>query len=346
MDATLWTGNGNPTVNIVNADKGTAGFKPDLVWVKERSATNDHALENSVRGAGNMLFSNLNIVEYTATIYGQLSSFNSNGFSASKGTTSPSYYNDSGQTYVAWQWQAGAGTTSSNTNGSITSTVSVNQTAGFSVVTYTGNNSSGQTVGHGLGVAPSFIIVKCATSTTNWESYHVSLGVNYTTELNLTSSSANVSNYWGSSAPTSTVFGIAPSTSAPGYNTNINGGTMVAYCWAPIAGFSQFGSYTGNGSTDGPFIYCGFKPAFIMIKCINTNGYYWVIFDTTRNPYNSSAEAGLWPNASDSEANYSTIDMLSNGVKIRETSATVNGNGNTYIYAAFAENPFKYANAR
>ncbi len=244
------------------------------------------------------------------------------------------------QTFVGWQWQAGAGTTSTNTSGSISSTVSVNATAGFSVVTYAGT-SAAATVGHGLGVAPSMIIVKSRTlGTGNWCVYHKSLGALGAVFLNLTNAYAANSNIWNNTAPTSTVFSLAGS--------DANNGNCVAYCWAEIAGFSKFGSYTGNGSTDGPFVYLGFRPKFILFKTtstVNTNG--WVIMDTVRNTYNYM-DLQLYPHLTNVEAQSSTyaIDAISNGFKIRNTNAVDNNNGDTFIYAAFAESPFKYANAK
>jgi hypothetical protein len=345
MDATTYTGNGTNPRSITNS----ASFKPDFVWVKTRSVSRNHVLFDSVRGAGSTkgLFSNLTDAEggsagNETSVYGYLSSFNSDGFSTAVGSTNNNYYNTNADTYVAWQWQAGQGVTSSNTNGSITSTVSVNATAGFSVVTYTGNGSTG-TVGHGLGVAPSFILVKNRTSTIdNWQVYHSSLGNTQRLTLNTTNAAdAPSPGMWNSTSPTSSVFSV-------GNQTGVNAATTyVAYCWAPVAGFSQFGSYTGNGSTDGPFVYTGFRPRYVMFKRTDTGGagFDWYIVDTVRNTYNASGTS-LWADLPDAEVSGTFIDILSNGFKFRGTSTGYNGSGGTYIYACFAENPFKYALAR
>ena len=321
MDASLYTGNGS-TQSITN----TAGFKPDLVWVKSRSAATDHKLTDSVRGVQKALISDTTGAETTDT--NGLTAFNSNGWSLGTDTN----YNNNTATYVGWQWQAGQGSTSSNTSGSITSTVSVNATAGFSVVTWT-DSASTYTVGHGLGVAPQFIILKDRSNAYNWDVGCNAIG--WANRLKLNDTTATSAGYWNSTAPTSSVF------------TYIGNGTgnMVAYCWTPIAGFSSFGSYTGNGSTDGAFVYTGFRPKYIMMKSTSVES--WEIFDTSRSSYNQ-AVALLEADSSGAENNSSTsaIDILSNGFKQRNTRAATNGSGTTYIYMAFAENPFKNALAR
>jgi hypothetical protein len=245
--------------------------------------------------------------------------------------------NASGNTYVAWTWDAGSSTVT-NTQGSITSSVRANATAGFSVVTYTGTGS-GATVGHGLGVAPQMVIVKSRTvSNTNWVIYHISLGgTNKVIVLNSTDAPQTITNYWGSAAPTSTVFGVAN-----GAFDN-NNGNLVAYCFAPVVGYSSFGSYTGNGSSDGPFVYTGFRPKYLLLKSTGTGD--WVINDTTRDAYNVSGY-NLYAQASDAEGFNARLDILSNGFKLRSTFASSNSSGQTYIYAAFAESPFNYARAR
>jgi len=333
MDATLWTGTGSAQ-SIVNSDTSTTGFKPDLVWSKSRSSTNDNVLDDSVRGAGKTIISDTNAAEVNEGTAG-LTSFNSNGFTIGG---SSGGWNSNGATYVAWQWQAGQGTTNSNTNGSITSTTSVNATAGFSIVTYTGTGANA-TVGHGLGVTPSFIIVKRRDSTGNWFVYQPNGGNTQFLLLNTTNAYQTNSTIWNNTSPTSSVFSIGTAA-----ELNTSGGTYVAYCWAQVAGFSQFGSFVGNGSADGPFVYTGFKPKFILIKA--TSGTLdWEINDSTRNPYNASNLA-LYPDLSAAETStYAYKDFLSNGFKIRTTNGNSNTNGTTYIYAAFAENPFKFSNA-
>jgi hypothetical protein len=331
MDATLYTGNGS-TQTITNA----AGFKPDLVWNKGRSSAVDNCLTDSNRGANKQLVSNTTGAELTYT--NQVTAFNSNGFSL--GADNLGYSNFSGVTYVGWQWQAGQGTNTTNTAGSITSTVSVNATAGFSVVTYTGTGST-DTVGHGLGVAPKWIIAKSrGTAGTNWGVWHTSLtNYSYFVLLNTTAAQATAANSL-QALPSSTVVSLGSSSI---FNDTAN---MVMYCWAEIAGFSKFGSYTGNGSTDGPFVYTGFRPKFVMIKRTNTTG-SWLILDSARETYNPEDYA-LYANLTDTESFLSAggLDFVSNGFKLRGTDSNINASGSTMIYAAFAENPFKNSLAR
>ena len=337
MDATTYTGTG-ATATITNA----ASFKPDFVWTKARSAAIGHLLYDSVRGATKYLQSASTSTEGTGT--DSLTSFNTNGFSVGA-DTSTTGVNQSGTTYVGWQWQAGQGSTSSNTSGTITSTVSVNTTAGFSVVTYTGTGANA-TVGHGLGVAPKMIIAKGRGNVDNWPVYQASANASPATGhllLNTTAAFTSTSTTWNNTAPTSTVFTI-------GTDTRINQNTItyVAYCWAEIAGFSKFTSYTGNNSADGPFVYCGFRPKFVMIKDTNTAG-AWIILDSNRATYNVAAPF-LQPSTSAAEVTiYNQLDFLSNGIKLRANNADSgqnNVNGNTYIVMAYAENPFKNSNAR
>jgi hypothetical protein len=315
----------------------TTGFQPDWTWIKCRSNPEYHSLFDSVRGAGYDLRSNTTAAEVYAI--DTLSSFNSTSFSL--GIDVLGYgVNTSTRTYVAWNWKAN-GSGSSNTAGSITSTVSANTTSGFSVVTYTGNATSGATVGHGLGVAPSMIILKIRSTTGDWPVYHVSTGNTKAMYLDLTlGQGGDFTGAWNNTTPTSTVFTLGNST-----ETNASAGTFVAYCFAPVAGYSAFGSYTGNGSADGPFVYTGMRPAYILFKCSSASGENWIIFDTTRSPYNV-AQALLYPNLSNAEDNSRSIDILSNGFKVRDTSTGVNASGATYIYIAFAQNPFKYSLAR
>jgi hypothetical protein len=335
MDATLYTGTGS-TQTITNA----AGFKPDFVWVKTRSSGSyGHALFDSVRGTPRRLASNLTEAENTTGSFGQVSAFNSNGFTVATGSSDFGETGANTLTYVGWQWQAGQGSTSSNTSGSITSTVSVNTTAGFSIVTYTGNGSSA-TVGHGLGVAPKMIIVKNRSGAENWMVYRsdFSAPASDYMQLNTTGAKSTFSNIWGGTA-TSSLFYLGGS-----YATlNSSGNNYVAYCWAAIPGFSAFGSYTGNGNADGPMIFTGFRPKFIMTKRTDTIN-DWAIIDTSRSSYNVSS-AVLFPDLSDAEqaSGNLTIDVLSNGFKLRATST--NTAGGNYIYACFASNPFKNSNA-
>jgi hypothetical protein len=329
MDATTYTGTG-ASLSVTNA----GAFKPDLVWVKGRSGATDHALYDSVRGTTKQLESNTTDAETTEAT--GLTAFGTSGFTVG----ALAQMNTSAATYIGWQWQAGQGSSSSNTSGTITSTVSVNATAGFSIATYTGNGSTGATFGHGLGVAPSMVIIKKRSTTGNWITYHTSTGINQYLYLNSTATSATATPTWGVSSTLITL-----QQSFGDYNTSAT--TYVAYCWAEIAGFSKFGSYIGNGSTDGTFVYTGFRPKFIMWKS-SSAAYNWNIIDTSRNTYNV-ADAILRPNTSDAEvvggSGAGVFDILSNGFKLRTGTAGWN-DANTYIYAAFAENPFKNSNAR
>jgi hypothetical protein len=326
MDATTYTGTGS-TLTVTNA----SAFKPDLVWFKDRSSTNvGHRLSNSISGAELSLYSNLTNAE-TALTDPYVTAFNSNGFSVT--TTN-------GVTYVGWQWQAGQGSSSSNTNGSITSTVSASTTAGFSVVTYTGTGANA-TVGHGLGVAPKMIIVKRRNVSDGWQVYHSSIGATKYLELNTTASDGgpNPSLRWNNTAPTSSVFSLGTQSSV-----NASASTYVAYCWAEIAGFSKFDTYTGNGNSNGVFVYTGFRPKFILVKRSNSTG-DWYMWDTSRNTSNV-VNSNLLANTFAGETTATAIDIVSNGFKIRNTTAGFNTNTGLYIYAAFAENPFKNSLAR
>jgi hypothetical protein len=329
MDATTFTGTG-ASQSVVN----TAAFKPDLVWAKSRGSAQDNWLADSNRGANNILYSNLTNAETVGG--GVISSFNSNGFGVTSAFTNA-------VAYVGWQWQAGQGSSSSNTDGTITSTVSKNATAGFSVVTYTGTGANA-TIGHGLGVAPKMIIVKIRnTGGANWYVYHASNGAtpqNNCLFLDSTSASQAVPTAWNNTAPTSSVFSIGTSSAV-----NLSTYNYVAYCWSEVAGYSQFGSYTGNGSTDGPFVYTGFRPRFVLIKNASSGTDSWSIRDSSRNAFNAVVNP-LYPNLSNAEGTDTAIDFTSNGFKIRGTSGGENGSGQTMIYMAFAENPFKNALAR
>jgi hypothetical protein len=306
------------------------GFQPDFVWQKARAETANHRLVDSVRGVDKVLYSSSTSAE--ATTDGVVDSFNSDGYTGG-GLDVVS----SGLGAVAWNWKAnGSGVT--NTAGTITSTVSANTTSGFSIVTYL--NASG-TVGHGLGVAPKMIIYKDRDNgSNNWVVTHTSLATMNNDYLVLNTTGAAASGLGLSANPTSTVF--STSTALGG-----SGNKFVAYCFAPVAGYSAFGSYTGNGSADGPFVFTNFRPAFVLIKnSSNTGGVSWQIKDNERIGYNPS-NTTLYPNLSNAEysdAGNFEIDFLSNGFKIRtSTDAGTNASGNTYIYAAFASNPFKFS---
>jgi hypothetical protein len=345
MAATLWNGDGSTSRSISTAVNGVS-FQPDFVWVKARNNAREHILEDSVRGLSynNQLSSNSTGAESSNPTAGGVTGASSTTITLG-GTGTMDNVNKSTWTYVGWQWKAGT-TSSSNTNGSITSTVSVGATQGFSVVTYTGNGSTA-TVGHGLGVAPNFIIVKSRTSSVdNWQVYHASLGNTQRVTLNTFNAADSPSpGMWNSTSPTSTVFSV-------GNQSGVNSATTyVAYCFAAVAGYSAFGSYTGNGSADGVFVYLGFRPRYVMLKCTSTGGagYDWYIWDTSRMPYNLINSSDLQADQSSAEgASGITVpmDIVSNGFKIRTSSAAINQSSQTFIYIAFAENPFRNALAR
>jgi hypothetical protein len=349
MAATTYTGTGNANgdTQTVTNTVNSISFQPDFVWTKDRttsgSSTYDyHLLADSVRGAGNEMNSNTTAAEYAGN---QISAFNSSGFSARRNTTY-NQNNINGTTYVGWQWKGG-GTAVTNTAGSITSSVSANTTAGFSVVTYTGNGTVGATVGHGLGVTPGMVIVKSRSATSDWPVKilpYMAGGsrLELSTTNAITTEAAGPGSLWNATNPNSTVITLGNQAM-----TNTNSTTYVAYCFAPISGYSAFGSYTGNGSTDGPFVYCGFRPRWVMVKRTDAGGARWAIADTSRSPYNVGSQM-LYADASNTEDTGSgaTYDIVSNGFKIRAVDGNWNTSGGTYIYAAFAENPFTISRAR
>jgi hypothetical protein len=333
MDATLYTGNGS-TQTITNS----GSMQPDFVWIKSRSAIGNSSLTDSVRGVNSQLYSSLTNAQGSQS--DQVTAFNSNGFSLGANASGTGSTNLNAVTYVGWQWQAGQGTTSSNTDGTITSQVSVNPTAGFSVVTYTGTGANA-TIGHGLGVAPKTIFVKERSLARSWRVYNANLASGNVLYLDATDASTSEPTSFNSTAPSSTVFSVGS-----GAGTNENTNTFVAYCWAEIAGFSKFGLYTGNGSTDGVFVYLGFRPKYVMFKRTNSAD-QWIIEDAVRSTYNV-VDARLFANISDAEVSNGNgnIDFLSNGFKLRNSQSGMNASGGTYIFMAFAENPTKYSLAR
>jgi hypothetical protein len=332
MNAVLYTGTGSS-----NAQTGV-GFQPDLVWIKSRSGATDHGWYDAVRGVQKQLESNTTTAETTETT--GLTAFGSDGFTVG----ALAQLNTSSATYVAWNWKAN-GTGVSNTAGTITSTVSANTTSGFSIVTYTGTGANA-TVGHGLGVAPKMIIAK-ARGTPNsiarsWFVYQSTQGAGKFIYLDQTAAVQTGNTVWQGVEPTSTVFSLGTEPSV-----NFSAATYVAYCFSEVAGYSRFGSFTGNGSsTDGPMVFLGFRPRFVLIKRTDAVG-NWRVWDTSRSTYNVAA-ATLLPNSSGVELTTSNenFDILSNGFKLRNSDSEQNANGGTYIYAAFAESPFKYSNAR
>lgn len=333
MAATTFTATGT-TQSISNA-VNSVSFQPNLVWTKARNQASSNYLNDSVRGASKWLSSNQTIAETTDATF--ITSFNSDGFSLGTGN----YPN--GITVVGWQWKAG-GTAVTNTAGSITSSVSANTTSGFSVVTWTGNGSGTATVGHGLGVAPAMVITKSRSAVNNWWVAHSGIPTSWI-QLDTTGAAGTGGGAGGAinyqSTFTSSVFGFIAGSSNTN-NVNANGSTYVAYCFAAIAGYSAFGSYTGNGSSDGPFVYCGFRPRYVLCKTA-TGVNDWQIYDSSRDTYNLTNHP-LYPDLSNAEGTDNGMDLLSNGFKLR--GGSVNASGQIYIYAAFAENPFQNALAR
>ena len=335
FNTTLWTGDGNSTQNIT----GT-GFNADWIWLKGRSGSGDHQLYDKVRGVQKMIISNGTNAESTNSI--GLQTFGSDGFTMGSDMTG------SGSTFTSWNWKAN-GQGSSNTDGSINTTyTSANTTSGFSISQYTGTGSNA-TVGHGMGVAPKMVIVKRLNSTSQWSVYHESIGNTKHLVLNTTAAESGASaNYWNNTTPTTSVFSIGAGT-----DVNASGGTYVAYCFAEKQGYSKFGSYIGNGSaTDGAFIYTGFVPAFVI--CKKTSGTdNWMMF-TNKIGSSTDSTSGfnihsriIEANGSGAEQSVGTdqgLDFVSNGFKIREDNANLNGSGATYIYMAFAEAPLVGSN--
>ena len=332
MDVALWTGTG-ATRSITGL-----GFSPDFVWIKKRSGTTAHNLFDIVRGANKPLFSNLTNAELSD---GRLTAFNSDGFTLD----SDNAVNDNNQTHVGWAWDAGT-STATNNNGSIQSTVRANQSAGFSIVIYTGTGSNA-TVGHGLNAAPEMVLYKSRGDGNDWMVYHIGMGAAKSMLLNSNSAEASRGDTFNNNAPTNSVLHIG--TSATTSNTNSAG--MIAYCFTPVAGYSAFGSYTGNGSSDGPFVFTGFRPALVIAKRSSAQG-DWIIHDTTRTLANGTGDNNtLVANVANAEDGYYTatqvsVDYLSNGFKLRHGGGPLNDSGSTYIFAAWAEHPFKTARAR
>ena len=336
FDIATYTGNATTDTAITGLNNS-----PDLLWIKSRSSTQWHFLADTVRGNTKNLASNATDAEETRT--NRLLSFDSNGFTIGNSNT----VNENNSNFVAWAWDAGT-STASNTDGSITSSVRASQTNGCSVVSYTGNSTSGATVGHGLNAKPEMIIVKSRTANESWfVNYPFGTGTGYLMLQSTDGADSPNSSVWNSTDPTSSVFTL-------GNSSGVNGGQdYIAYCFAPVEGFSKFDTYTGNNSTDGPYVYTGFRPAWVMVKGTGTSTTFsWVIVDSARSTINPTDHA-LFPNSSENEndlpgfgARSFYIDLLSNGFKIRIDPQSINTDGQEYIYAAFAEHPFKTARAR
>jgi hypothetical protein len=308
FETVLYTGNGG-TQSITSLD-----FQPDWCWFKDRSGTNNHALYDSVRGATKMVSSNNTNAQSTND---GLTSFNSNGFTLGNVNKT----NTGSTNYAAWNWKESA-------------------TAGFDIVSYTGNSSDGvtqQNISHSLSAVPQVIIIKNRADATNWCVYHHKNTSAPETEiiyLNLTSATSDDSAFFGDTAPTSSIFTVGGDNGVNG-----NGDSMIAYCFAEKKGYSKFGSYTGNGNADGTFVYTGFKPAFVMTKLSSASGEGWEIYNNKALGYNVDNNK-LVANTSGAESTADRIDLLSNGFKARINSDGINASGGTLIYMAFAESPF------
>jgi len=334
FNTVLYTGNGSDGRSITGV-----GFDPDWVWLVSRNLATSHLLNDTVRGANKSLFSEGTTAETANNGGGYLSAFVTDGFSVTSGSSGDDAVNDGSDTYVAWNWLAGtafSNDASATSVGSIDSSGQVNTTAGFSIISYTGTGSAA-TVAHGLGVAPNLIIAK-SRSTGGWLVYHSSRGESAYLYLNSDGSGeTGVSYPWNGTAPTTSVFSVN-SAASPSEN-------MIAYCFANVEGYSKFGSFTGNGADDGPFVYTGFRPAWVMTKRADSTA-DWQIMDDHRNPINvmDGFKFANLAYQETSDAAYNR-DFLSNGFKVRGSEAYVNASGATFIYLAFAHSPFKFANA-
>jgi hypothetical protein len=319
FDIKLWTGNGS-TQTISGLE-----FSPDLIWIKSRSGAFAHLLFDQIRGTTKYLSSNITGAEGTDN--NSLTAFTSDGFSV--GTTDA--VNKSSGSLVAWAWDAGS-STASNTDGSITSSVRANQAAGFSIVSWTGTGSNAS-IGHGLNSEPYLVVIKNRSSVSDWVVYHNSVGATKALYLQATGGLTTASTFFQNTAPTSSVFSTGTNN-----GVSLSGGNFIAYCISPVAGYSAVGSYVGNGNADGPFIYTGFRPAFLFF--VATDGTHRVIYDSTRNTYNE-VDLQLAANLNSAESNQSRpVDFLSNGFKVR-FSSYLNDNNDTIVYYAVAENPFQ-----
>ena len=328
FQTTLYTGNGASSHAITHG--GNSDLNADWVWIKSRSIVKDHNINDSVRGVLKALHTNDSDSESTGTDY--LSAFNSNGFTV--GSQSP--INTNGATYASWNWKAGTSFTNDASGtgiGTIDSAGSVNQDAGFSIVSWTGTGSAG-TIKHGLSTTPSMIIIKNRSSAYDWTVGHNSLGWTNVVFLNLNTASQGDTQF-NNTAPTSSVFSIGTPLMA-----NKSGDSIIAYCFAEKQGYSKFSSYIGNGNADGTFVYTGFKPAFVMIKNSTAGSTSWEIYDNKRDGFNNQNRR-LFPNLNDAEpAAQDRLAILSNGFKILTSASHLGSSGATYIYMAFASNPF------
>ena len=321
FNTVLWTGNGNAGTNITGV-----GFQPNWVWIKRRSAVEFNVWNDSVRGVPKNLYSNSTQVQDSGNL---MSAIISDGFTVQTDNS----VNANGSTYVAWNWLAGT-TSGIATNGATTITpaaYSFNQTSGISIVNYDGNDTAGAKVAHGLGTTPDMMIVKAMNSTAHWAIYHKAMGNTHYMQFD-TNAQLDDAGVWNDTSPDSINFTV-------GQSDKTNLVTYIAYCFAGVQGYSKFGSYVGNGDSDGPFVYTGFKPAFIIFKRSIGGTGNWQWLDNKRLGFNNENRT-LYPNSNIAEEQEDDLDIVSNGFKLRNTGTDGNGNGSTYIYMAFAENPF------
>ena len=319
FNTVLWEGNNTQGRQITGV-----GFEPDLVWLKNRTSSANHGLHTQITGVDGAEYLRTNGTNAITTSANHVPSFDSDGFTINNGLM----LNDTSNNYVAWNW-LGANASSSNTDGSITSTVSANTTSGFSIVSYTGNGTGGATVGHGIDT-PKMMIIKNRDNTTGWGVYHADLGNTKYLQLNDTAAEGTTSTFWNNTTPTNQVFLIGTS----GWMNN-SGEDYIGYCFAEKQGYSKFGSYTGNGNADGTFVYTGFKPAFLIIKKTNATK-NWFLHDDKRLGYNPS-NSYVNPNLSSAEYAGTDLDIVSNGFKMRSTGGGHNESGHTYIYMAIGQ---------
>jgi hypothetical protein len=334
------TYSGNSTQTAITFD-GSSNLQPDLIWAKSRSNAHYHDWRDTSRGLTKRLYTNGANEEDTKSA--SYVSFDSNGFTLGddqQGGSNANTVNSSSNNYVSWCWKANGGTTSSNSDGDITTTVQTDSTAGFSIITYTGNGNNLDTIGHGLGATPDFAVVKGRSASSNTKRWFVKIpavcGNSEILEWDTTNGKQDSGNGIETMGSSTITLGIDTGNAN---STNESSETYVCYAWKNIQGYSKIGSYTGNGNADGPFVYTGFKPAWVMIKSSGSNGDNWVICDNKRDTFNVM-ENILLPNSANAEFDETSFDFLSNGFKLRQNAATYNDNNDTFVYIAFAEHPF------
>jgi hypothetical protein len=332
----LYTGNSSSPRTITGV-----GFQPDFTWIKPRNLAYSHTLVDAVRGAsgngslsGTLISNSTGSPEGDTNSDGTITAFTSDGFTLTAGSSSSGRTNGS-YNYASWNWKAnGAG--SSNSDGSITSTVSANTTSKFSIVKWTGTGANA-TIGHGLGTTPETIFVKSLVDAENWCVYHKNIGNTHSLFLNTTGGDSSNTKFWNNTSPTSTTFSVGN-----GGEVNGSGDAMIAYCFTGLTGFSNFGTYNGNGNADGPFVYTGFKPSLIIFKRSDSTG-WWSMFNDKSLGYNPDNNA-LFPSSNDAENTSDFIDIVSNGFKLRDSNANLNNDGSKFLYWAWAAAPLVGSN--